>query len=34
MRHNARGSKGDFKLTHYVCREHIDCEGGVKLQER
>jgi hypothetical protein len=23
-----------FKLTHYVCREHIDCEEGVKLQKR
>jgi hypothetical protein len=25
---------GDFKLTHYVCRGHTDCEGGVELQER
>ena len=23
-----------FKLTHYVCREHTDCEEGVELQER
>jgi hypothetical protein len=23
-----------IKLTHYVCREHTDCEGGVELRER
>ena len=23
-----------LKLTHYVCREHTDCEEGVELQER
>jgi hypothetical protein len=24
----------EFKLTHYVCREHSNCIGGVELQER
>jgi len=23
-----------FKMGHYVCREHINCIGGVELQER
>jgi hypothetical protein len=23
-----------FKLTHYVCHEHTNSEGGVELQER
>jgi hypothetical protein len=22
----------DYKLYHYVCREHTDSEGGVELQ--
>ncbi len=24
----------NFKLRHYVCREHTDSEGGVELQKR
>ena len=24
----------NFKLTHYVRREHTDCKGGVELQKR
>jgi hypothetical protein len=30
----APSTRPKFKLTHYVCREHTDCEEGVELQER
>jgi len=28
------GPNGSGKSSHYVCREHINSEGGVELRER